>query len=213
MRMASRVLSRCFTHLERRAATINVRAIHGIALEHNKKNFQNEIKKLFDTSRSFLEVDYNLDCSSRRWKHGKSGKKGRIEAEDDDEDEEDEEMRMLAQGKNNKIITPSTASMRIDAVVKAALGIARNKADVALYESKIRINSEKVLKKGYQVNINDVIDFIVGPSPQNPKFTIVHRITILDAKPNVDTIKLKVLREKNLVIDDYADSYKVESVE
>ncbi|XP_063991587.1 uncharacterized protein LOC135170024 [Diachasmimorpha longicaudata] len=214
MRMAVRVLSRYFVHLQHRTAIINVRAIHGTFLDRNKKNIQSADNNIFDTSRSLFEVNYNLDGVSIRCKHSRSGRKGRGQEEEDEEDVDeqgDPEIELLAQGKHNKIITPSTQSMRIDAVVKAGLGIARSRADVALYESRIRINSEKVLKKGYQVGINDVIDFIVGPSPKNPKFTIVNRMTVLDAKPNVDTIKLKVLREKNLVIDDYVDSYKLES--
>ncbi|XP_011306646.1 uncharacterized protein [Fopius arisanus] len=211
--MVSHVLSRCFRHLEQRVIIINnTRPIHGIFCGNINISTENRVNKFSDASRDSLCLNHNLNCTFRRWKHNRSSKKGQHREEDEDlEDKDDEEMQLLAHGKNNKIITPSTSSMRIDAVVKAALGIARSQADVALYESKIRVNSEKVLKKGYQVAINDVIDFIVGPSPKNPKFTIVTRITILDAKLNVDTIKLKILREKNLVVDDYMDSYKLET--
>ncbi|KZC09899.1 hypothetical protein WN55_00545, partial [Dufourea novaeangliae] len=81
------------------------------------------------------------------------------------------------------------------------------KIDKAFYNSNIRINGERCLKKGSQVEVDDEIDIVVGRSPNNPGFLIVHRCIVLSASPDEDTIKVKLLSNKSLLIEDYNDPW------
>ncbi|XP_057337472.1 mitochondrial transcription rescue factor 1 isoform X2 [Microplitis mediator] len=137
---------------------------------------------------------------------------------DDDSDDEEEELdagisSLVAGNKNNKIVVANVNSMRIDAVVKAGMGIPRNQAETAFYESKLRVNGHKVLKKGHQIGLEDEIDYIHGPSPNNPDFLLVTRLTVLNANNQEDGYKIKLLREKSLTIENYDDRVKSSSEE
>lgn len=59
-----------------------------------------------------------------------------------------------------------------------------------------------------QLSVGDEIDLIRGPSPTNPDFLVVSRIEILSAKGNVDTIRVKLKRQKSLIIENYNDPWK-----
>lgn len=83
-----------------------------------------------------------------------------------------------------------------------------SKAEIALYEGKLRINGKVPVKKGVQIAIDDVIDFVQGPCPKNENFLLVTRVTILNAKLDEDVYKVKMLREKSLTIEQYDDSWR-----
>jgi len=80
--------------------------------------------------------------------------------------------------------------------------------ETAFYESKIRVNGERILKKSKQMNIGDEIDIIKGYNDLNPVFLDVSRVIIISAK-NSDTEKIMVVlkRFKQLVIDNYPDPF------
>lgn len=80
--------------------------------------------------------------------------------------------------------------------------------ETLFYESKIRVNGKKLLKKSSQVSVGDEIDVIKGISHMNPDHLIVQRIEVLSAKPKEesDGLLVKLRRNKSLVIENYEES-------
>nr|CAD7592643.1 unnamed protein product [Timema genevievae] len=127
----------------------------------------------------------------------------------DEESDKEEQWDNEVDDKTSKVIIVRVGSLRIDLLLKAAFGMARNKVETIFYQSKIRINGEKLLKKSIQVNVGDEIDIIRGPSPLNSDFLIVSRVEVLSASENENSISVKLRRSKTLTIENYADSWKV----
>ncbi|XP_063243690.1 mitochondrial transcription rescue factor 1 isoform X1 [Bacillus rossius redtenbacheri] len=91
------------------------------------------------------------------YREKRSRKTGKQEVESDSDDEEAPEgSESVDEGddKISKVISTTLSSLRVDLVVKAGLGIARNKVEALFYESSIRVNGEKLLKKSYQTSGN-----------------------------------------------------------
>lgn len=86
-----------------------------------------------------------------------------------------------------------------------------SKIEVAFYESRIRVNGEKVTKKSYSVEVGDEIDLVKGPSPNNPDFLLVARVEVLSAKLDGDELEVKLKKFKNLLIDNYDNKWKCPS--
>lgn len=83
-----------------------------------------------------------------------------------------------------------------------------SKVEVLFYESKIRVNGEKITKKALKLNIGDEIDVIKGPCHMNPDNLIVARVEILDAKAREDSIIVILRRHKSLTIENYDSNNK-----
>lgn len=94
-------------------------------------------------------------------------------------------------------------SLRLDLLLKSALGMARNKIEAAFYENKIRINGRKLLKKSLSCTVGDEIDFIKNESPVNPNHLVISRIEILSTVPKGDNIIVTMKRFKNLTVEKY----------
>lgn len=94
-------------------------------------------------------------------------------------------------------------SLRLDLLLKSALGMARNKIEAAFYENKIRINGRKLLKKSLSCTVGDEIDFIKNESPVNPNHLVIARIEILSTVPKGDNIIVTMKRFKNLTVEKY----------
>uniref|UniRef100_A0A8D8RYG0 Uncharacterized protein C6orf203 homolog n=1 Tax=Cacopsylla melanoneura TaxID=428564 RepID=A0A8D8RYG0_9HEMI len=176
-----------------------------------------------NTTRSSISCSFLSVCSRQTFhsssvcfkkKPGKS-KKNKYDDEDDDlegiEDDEEE----MGDSNSSKIMHLKVTSLRMDLVLKQAFQIARNKIEKLFYESKIRINGYKVLKKGHNVALGDEIDIIKGFSPSNPQFLIVQRVKILAASdPSADdegSLTLKIRRYKSLLIGNYEEDVYKES--
>ncbi|XP_054003888.1 mitochondrial transcription rescue factor 1 isoform X2 [Hylaeus anthracinus] len=127
--------------------------------------------------------------------------------ENDNEENESLEVDDYLLTKNSKIINATVSSLRVDAIAKVAFGLSRNLIDRAFYDSNIRINGKKILKKSHQVEVDDEIDLVVDRDTKNPKLIIVHRSILLKAKGNVDSISVKLLRNKSLLIEDYPEPW------
>jgi 23S rRNA-/tRNA-specific pseudouridylate synthase len=98
----------------------------------------------------------------------------------------------------------STQSLRADLLLKAALGLARNKIEMAFYEGKIRLNGKKLTKKSASCSVGDELDLVKeDPCPKNPEHIIVGRIEILSTVANEDSISVTMKRFKNLTIARY----------
>ncbi|XP_055618330.1 mitochondrial transcription rescue factor 1 [Toxorhynchites rutilus septentrionalis] len=142
-----------------------------------------------------------------RWKSKKSDRKAqshRQELEDEDDDEQQlDEFDELLGDKHSKLVKTSVASMRADLILRSGLGVARNKIETYFYESKIRVNGRKLLKKSIQLNVGDEVDIVKGISPSNPDHLIVARVEILAATPKTESITLNLRRHKSLIIENY----------
>lgn len=78
-----------------------------------------------------------------------------------------------------------------------------SKVEALFYESKIRVNGKKLLKKSAHLDVGDEIDVVRGVSPTNPDHLIVSRVEILAAYPKSETIGVSLRRQKTLIIEDY----------
>ncbi|XP_035892482.1 mitochondrial transcription rescue factor 1 [Anopheles stephensi] len=145
-----------------------------------------------------------------RLKSKKSGKQAARPADDDLEDEPaqddgTDEYEELLGDKHNRTVRVTVNSMRADLLLKAGLGIARNKVEALFYDSKIRVNGKRLLKKSAQLEVEDEIDVVRGPSPSNPDHLIVSRVEIVSVTPRTENLAVTLRRHKSLIIENYKD--------
>ncbi|XP_050068187.1 mitochondrial transcription rescue factor 1 [Anopheles maculipalpis] len=145
-----------------------------------------------------------------RGKSKKSGKQTARAADDDLEDEPEQgddadEYEELLGDKHNRTVRVTVNSMRADLLLKAGLGIARNKVEALFYDSKIRVNGKRLLKKSAQLEVEDEIDVVRGPSPSNPDHLIVSRVEIVSVTPRTENLSVTLRRHKSLIIENYKD--------
>ncbi|CAH2040636.1 unnamed protein product, partial [Iphiclides podalirius] len=139
----------------------------------------------------------------------KSKKQSDLDSDDEQDDEDDYSLT-----KDSKVIKFNTTSLRTDGVLKSALGVSRNKIEQVFYESKIRINGKKILKKSHAVKVGSEIDVIKSISPHNPDHLYVSRVEVLNLAAKEETIVVTVRRFKNLLIENYeTDPYKPSSAD
>ncbi|XP_063633036.1 mitochondrial transcription rescue factor 1 [Cydia splendana] len=111
--------------------------------------------------------------------------------------------------RDSKVVKFNTTSLRADLILKTALGVARNKIEQLFYESKIRVNGKKIVKKSLSVKIGDEIDIIKAVSPKNPHHLYISRIEVMNLAAKEETIVVTARRFKTLLIENYeTDPYK-----
>ncbi|XP_012252246.2 mitochondrial transcription rescue factor 1 isoform X1 [Athalia rosae] len=172
---------------------------------------QYNVKKLLN----FKQVPNIQDSLSvlKRFKHKKNrSKQKQDESDDDDDDDDEDEDDDIVLDKGSQLLSVAVNSLRIDLILKAGLNMPRNRVETAFYESKLRINGNKVLKKGERCKIGDEIDLIRGVSSTNPDFLSVSRIEILNVKEGTDHVKVKLQRTKVLTIENYIDAWTPVSI-
>ncbi|XP_022225135.1 mitochondrial transcription rescue factor 1 [Drosophila obscura] len=125
----------------------------------------------------------------------------------DTDDEADEEFK---DERDSKVVKTKVNSLRADLLLKAGLGMARNKVELNFYESKIRVNGKKLQKKSVQLDIGDEIDVIRGFSQSNPSHLVISRVAILSAGEREEGLSVHLRRYKSLLIENYrgADAFK-----
>ncbi|XP_037896488.1 mitochondrial transcription rescue factor 1 [Glossina fuscipes] len=130
--------------------------------------------------------------------------------DDMDTDSDEETESEFKNERDSKIIKAKVNSLRADLVLKAGLNVARNKIEMLFYESKIRVNGKKLLKKSILLNENDEVDVIRGFSQSNPSHLIVSRIVILSATGLDEGCRVNLRRYKSLLIENYSkeNAYK-----
>lgn len=198
-------MNKVFSIAARRIVFQNIRLLY---CGHCQVKFYHNIINHYAPINGFsAPIDSNLHLI-KRLKHKKKGsaKKMQEDIESDEEDEEDELEEYESKSKN-RIITTKVSSLRIDYICKAGLGITRKKIEEAFYDSKIRVNGNKVFKLSTQVRIGDEIDFIRGRSEDNSNLLIVSRVTVLSIEPASDSIKVKFSRDKSLLIEEYSQPW------
>ena len=128
--------------------------------------------------------------------------------DDDDDDTPDEDPEVVEKGYFDS--TVNVNSLRVDTVLKTASKVSRAKIEEAFYDSRIRINNERVTKKSVDVAQDDVVDIILGRNMENHDFLDVSRIEIKEI-PDLATsrsrLNLKVRKYSNLTIENYEDPY------
>ncbi|XP_057369232.1 mitochondrial transcription rescue factor 1-like [Daphnia carinata] len=169
------------------------------------------------------KLQHNPCASQRALKHtskfsrGKGGKQQSVDENDEEDEDSTTDITDLdpgilsdVDGKDVKIVKKKLNSLRLDTLLKAGLGTAKNKIDIAFYESKIRVNGEKLLKKSKRMEPGDEIDLIKGPNVINPAFLDVGRVVILRADYASDLEKVAVVlkRYRLLTIENYPNPYK-----
>ncbi|XP_063705660.1 mitochondrial transcription rescue factor 1 [Culicoides brevitarsis] len=162
----------------------------------------------FTEKRPITGINSQLQTQFVRNKKSSHKKPRRDDSSDDESDEEEEED--LVQDKHSKTMKVVVNSMRLDLIIKSGLGLARNKVEALFYDSRIRVNGQKVDKKSARVDIGDEIDVIKGLSHQNPEHLVIQRVEILSAKPKEeqDGLIVKLRRNKSLTIENYEDPFK-----
>ncbi|KAK2580273.1 hypothetical protein KPH14_012520 [Odynerus spinipes] len=154
-----------------------------------------------------VQNDCNLSLI-KRFKHKKKGSVKKEQMDDLESDEEDEEFEVDESKSKSTIITTKVNSLRVDVVAKAGLGVSRKKIEEAFYDSRIRVNGEKVFKLSAEVKVDDEIDLIRGRSNENTNLLIVSRITVLSIEPISEGIRLKLSKDKSLLIEEYSVPWK-----
>ncbi|KAI1286773.1 hypothetical protein HDE_10567 [Halotydeus destructor] len=99
----------------------------------------------------------------------------------------------------------------MDAVIKVATGLGRARIEEAFYDSRIRMNGEKVSKKSENVTEGDEIDIILGRSFNNNELLDIARVIIRnvpDIANNKGRSNIEVRHFKKLIIENYPDPYE-----
>lgn len=160
------------------------RPIHCCVYRH--VNITSKLVELYSNKTNYTTV---------RWK----SKKRQYDSDDEELVLEDDS----SLSKDSKVVKFSTTSMRTDVVLKSALSISRNKVEQMFYESKIRVNGKKILKKSASVRLGDEVDVIKMVSPKNPNHIYVSRVEILDVTAKEESIQVTARRFKHLLIENY----------
>ncbi|KAL5284632.1 C6orf203 family protein [Megaselia abdita] len=173
----------------------NLRCISSL----NLPNLRNDI-----VSNQHKRSNLKSGCSIQfiRLKYDKKGSR-KAEESDDEDDFSDTEFK---DDRDSKIIKSRVNSLRADLLLKAGLGMARNKVELVFYENRIRVNGEKLQKKSSHLSIGDEIDVIRGFSSQNPSLLTVSRVEILAATEKEENIAVQLRRYKTLLIENYKGS-------
>ncbi|XP_052861320.1 mitochondrial transcription rescue factor 1 [Anopheles cruzii] len=157
---------------------------------------------------------FNHQLWRNKSKKSSSGRRDRAkpssEVDEDDDDTTDPDhgsdaYEALVADKHSRIVKVTVSSMRADLLLKAGLGIARNKVETMFYDSKIRVNGRKLLKKSAPLEADDEIDVVRGPSPNNPEHLVVSRVEILSIVPQTENLHVTLRRQNSLVIENYPD--------
>ncbi|KAH8332427.1 hypothetical protein KR074_003105 [Drosophila pseudoananassae] len=165
-----------------------------------------------------------LHTSSSAWKYDKKSSRAADDLDSDDDEDED-----FKDERDSKVVKTKVNSLRADLLLKAGLGMARNKVELNFYESKIRVNGKKLQKKsaqvrslllfGYKIGLNikyfqldvgDEIDVIRGFSQSNPSHLVVARVAILSASEREEGLSVHLRRYKSLLVENYrgANAFK-----
>lgn len=83
-----------------------------------------------------------------------------------------------------------------------------SKIEVAFYNSQIRVNGEKVMKKSHTLEVGDEVDLVKGLSSNNPDFLVVSRVEVISVELDGDELEVKLKKFKNLLIDNYDNKWK-----
>lgn len=172
-------------------AVVNLGKLFNVNLQ------KSELSAISNHTSKFLVPKYDFEF------HRYKSKSKKPRQEETESETEDDRLKDVIVDKNSKLMNLHVNSMRVDLLVKAGLGIARNKVETLFYEDKIRLNGQKVLKKSEAVQEGDEIDVIKEPNEKNPNLLTVARVEVLLVKPKDSGFNVTVRRCKSLLVDKY----------
>ncbi|XP_011560292.3 mitochondrial transcription rescue factor 1 [Plutella xylostella] len=168
----------------------------------NKSSFSQVVNPIIN--HVILPVKLNVYPAQSNLTRNKSKK---VQHDSDDEDDFQDDDASLS--RDSKVVKFNATSMRTDAILKLALGVARNKIETVFYESKIRVNGKKIMKKSHGIKQGDEIDVIKSVSAKNPDHLNVSRVEIINVTAKEESILITARRFKSLLIENYEeDPYK-----
>lgn len=142
--------------------------------------------------------------TARRSKSKKERTRRTAASESETEEEQDNDAWDKAvTDKHSKLMHVNVSSLRVDALLRSGLGIARNKVETLFYENKVRVNGHALQKKSEVAQEGDEIDIVKEVNPNNPDLLTVARVEVLSVKPREEGYKVKVRRCKSLVVENY----------
>ncbi|XP_053605708.1 uncharacterized protein LOC128672518 [Plodia interpunctella] len=174
--------------------------ISSIRQELSKKCMHNVVHKnvnITSTNTLFPQTTTILYSTNRY----KSKKQRDLDSDDEDESFDDDS----SLSRDSKVVKFNTTTLRTDTILKSALGVARKKIEQMFYESKIRVNGTKIMKKSASVKTGDEIDVIKMVSPKNSDHLYVARVEILNIAAKGENITISARRFKNLLIENYPE--------
>ncbi|XP_054469644.1 mitochondrial transcription rescue factor 1 isoform X2 [Anoplopoma fimbria] len=118
--------------------------------------------------------------------------------EDSDyEDEVDENPNLP---KDYKDMEKYVQSFRYDVIMRAGLDMARNKIEDAFYNSKLRLNGQKLIKKSKTVKVGDTLDLVLSENRETNTVTLMRVILqrVLGESNNAEKYKVAIRRWKSL---------------
>ncbi|XP_067629435.1 mitochondrial transcription rescue factor 1 isoform X2 [Eurosta solidaginis] len=146
----------------------------------------------------FVPETNHLSQATRLLHTGRVLAKYNKQSNQDDEDETDDvgNVKEFADERDSKVVKANVHSLRADLLIKAGLGMARNKVETIFYESKL--------------NVGDEIDVIRGFSHSNPSHLVVSRVIVLDFSNREEGYSVQLRRYKSLLIENYSgtNAYK-----
>lgn len=149
----------------------------------------------------------HVRSKSKKAKSKKATQDEHDEEEDEEEEDEDELAESQEHGDNERMAFVS--SLRVDSIIKAGINLPKTKALESIYDGSIRLNGQKITKKGTQVAIGDEVDHVLGFSQQNPNLMEVDRVTLLathhDRITDKGRFQVRLRCQRRLVIEKYAD--------
>ncbi|XP_067137324.1 mitochondrial transcription rescue factor 1 isoform X2 [Centruroides vittatus] len=208
------------TNYLRFRSLLNSRLLQLHILQNTSKTFA--INNIISNNYSGFRNKYNVNkCSSNLLSNkkvlinqqrdkSKSKKSREQEDSDDDEDEVQGDDDDDDYTKDHKEVTIHVTSTRVDAIVKAGFNISRTKAEKAVYEQLVRLNGEKIYKKGTKVNVGDEVDLIKGINEKNEDFLDISRLIIKDIllKSGLGKCLVIVHKYRTLTVENYKDKWK-----
>ncbi|CAK6962068.1 mitochondrial transcription rescue factor 1 [Scomber scombrus] len=120
------------------------------------------------------------------------------EREREDSDYEDEVDPDVP--KDYKDMEKYVQSLRYDVIMKAGLDLARNKIDDAFYDSKLRLNGQKLIKKSKSVKVGDTLDVVLLENEETNTVTLMRVALkrVFEETSNKDKYKVALRRWKHL---------------
>lgn len=129
-----------------------------------------------------------------------------IQSNSFDEVEDDYENSAPGIAKDYKDTVVSISSLRLDLILKTGLNISRAQTEDLFYGSKIRHNTNKVVKKSTPISLGDEVDVIIGSHEENENLLDVQRVLLKAVgreKSKKDRIMVKLRRWKKLTVENY----------
>ncbi|XP_018550730.1 mitochondrial transcription rescue factor 1 [Lates calcarifer] len=115
-------------------------------------------------------------CAARSAQEEEEEEEEEKDQDPNDNDYENELDEDPNQPKDYKDIEKYVQSFRYDIILRAGLDIPRHKIEDAFYNSKLRLNGQKLIKKSKTVKIGDTLDLVLSENQEQNTVTLMRVI-------------------------------------